>query len=326
MKEIKLSIIIPIYNVEHTINKILKNIIKQYRDDIEIIAVNDGSTDYSINIIRKYEKLIKIVTQDNKGVSEARNIGIQHATGEYITFIDSDDAIDLGYFENIIDIIQKEKCNLLIYGYKEKNIIDKTEKTFVMENNENSDEKDIFLHTFNYGVYWMAVWNKVYKREYIYKLKFDKKLTNGEDFEFNISFLKNINFKKIYFCTKSYYYYNVEKGIYKYRQNSIMARIKIYNALIDLSKNDKLFFDNLSYYFWNSVIYDLLSIIMNQFMSKNEKIKEFEIIKRNNNFKEYRIANTLSIKKRIISCLIKSINYKYIFYLFELYVKLKKRG
>ena len=109
---IKISIIIPVYNSAKYLRKCLNSIINQTFDNIEIICINDGSTDNSLSIINEYAKIdsrIKVYTIENKGVSAARNYGILVATGEYIGFVDSDDYIDLNYYEEMMKQIKEEK-------------------------------------------------------------------------------------------------------------------------------------------------------------------------------------------------------------------------
>ena len=94
MKKVKVSIIVPIFNVDKYLEACLDSLICQTLKDIEIICVNDGSTDNSLEILNQYqgkEKRLKIFSQENKGVSAARNLGLQIAKGDYILFVDADD-------------------------------------------------------------------------------------------------------------------------------------------------------------------------------------------------------------------------------------------
>ena len=98
MEKVMISVIVPVYNVENYLGKCLDSLINQTYKDIEIICINDGSTDNSLNILREYEQMdsrIIIIDQKNGGLSNARNIGLKEAAGEYIMFVDSDDWIDL---------------------------------------------------------------------------------------------------------------------------------------------------------------------------------------------------------------------------------------
>ena len=103
----KISIIVPVYNVEKYLKECLDSLINQTLEDIEIICINDGSTDNSLAILEEYQKKdsrIKVFSQRNQGVSAARNLGIEKATGEYLTFLDSDDRLEL----NTCEILYKE--------------------------------------------------------------------------------------------------------------------------------------------------------------------------------------------------------------------------
>ena len=124
------SIIIPVYNVEKQLDKCLQSVIGQTYKNIEIIIVNDGSTDNSAKIVEKYRLLdnrIKVITQKNGGQSIARNNGLELVTKEYIMFIDSDDFIEKNTCERLAEYIEKDKSDIFIfglyydYGYK-KNI------------------------------------------------------------------------------------------------------------------------------------------------------------------------------------------------------------
>lgn len=119
MKKIKVSVIVPCYNAKKYLDKCLNSLINQTMKEIEIICVNDGSIDNTINILRKYQKndkRITVINKENGGVSSARNEGIKFAHGEYIIFIDSDDYVDINMFSDMYQIAMKTnsdivKCN-----------------------------------------------------------------------------------------------------------------------------------------------------------------------------------------------------------------------
>lgn len=121
MNNPKVSIIMPVYNVEKYLKKCLNSLINQTLDDIEIICVNDGSTDNSDKILQEFaqkDSRIKILTQSNKGQSVARNLAIENANGEYLGFVDSDDWVDLDYFEKLYNIAIKYDCDIACAGFK----------------------------------------------------------------------------------------------------------------------------------------------------------------------------------------------------------------
>lgn len=119
----KVSVIIPIYNSEKHLNQCLDSITRQTLKEIEIICVNDGSTDCSGNIIDEYAKddcRVKVISQKNKGVSEARNIGLRIAKGEYISFVDSDDWIDFCMLEYLYQKGKANNCDIVMSSYQKE--------------------------------------------------------------------------------------------------------------------------------------------------------------------------------------------------------------
>lgn len=116
---VKISIIVPIYNSEEFLSECISSIIKQTYKNTEIILVNDGATDNSLEICNKFQfedDRIKIISQKNSGVSNARNTGIKAANGEYFTFVDSDDLIDLDYCQILLDSMEINKVDMVYFG------------------------------------------------------------------------------------------------------------------------------------------------------------------------------------------------------------------
>lgn len=115
----KVSVIIPVYNVENLLPRCLDSIVSQTLEDIEIICVDDGSKDGSLEVLRNYEKRykrLKVVSQENKRQGGARNTGMDLASGEYIGFIDSDDYIDSDYFQKLYEAAEREKADMACCG------------------------------------------------------------------------------------------------------------------------------------------------------------------------------------------------------------------
>ena len=113
------TIVVPVYNVEKYLRKCLNSIVNQTYENIEIICVDDGSPDNSINILNEFaqsDKRVKIIRQENQGLSGARNTGINNAIGKYIMFIDSDDWIELNMVELMVNKIENENLDLVVCG------------------------------------------------------------------------------------------------------------------------------------------------------------------------------------------------------------------
>jgi len=116
----KISIIVPIYNSEKYLKRCIESILKQTYTNIELILINDGSEDKSLEICEEYKKndeRIIIVNKENEGVSVARNIGIEKATGELISFVDADDYLEATFLQELLDIMEKYNVNYVACGY-----------------------------------------------------------------------------------------------------------------------------------------------------------------------------------------------------------------
>ena len=115
---VKISVIIPVFNVELYLEECLDSVINQSLDDLEIICVNDGSTDSSLSILEKYAKMddrVKIISQENQGQGSARNKGLSIAKGECIYFIDSDDKIELDTLKDCYDCVKKNDLDFVMF-------------------------------------------------------------------------------------------------------------------------------------------------------------------------------------------------------------------
>lgn len=235
-----ISIVVPIYNVEQYLDKCIESILKQTYENIEIILVNDGSTDNSANICNKYEKKdtrIKVIHKKNGGLSDARNIGINNAKGKYIIFIDSDDWIDINMVKNLYSISLKYNADIVqgeyIEAYKEDDII---------KNNMNKEEiicnSDQMLESL-YGdkyVKSVVVWNKIYKKDLFENIRFPKGKLNEDEFTTYKIFHK----AKVIVDTDITVYY------YRQREGSIMRsgfkknRLDILEAFIERQEYFKI--------------------------------------------------------------------------------------
>ena len=232
MGEIKISVIIPVYNVEKYIRQCLESVINQTFKDIEIIVVNDGTKDNSMKIIEEYflNERIKIINKENGGLSSARNIGIQVAQGKYVYFVDSDDWIE----NDAIEILYKN-CNdedivySNFYYYNEKNNKRKKERFY----NSIETEKGKYSLINAQGIH---AWNKLYKLSFLKEnnLKFLENIIY-EDLEFNFrSFFLTENVK---FINRAKYNYRVA------RDGSIMNDSKIEKSIYSINEIIKSFVD-----------------------------------------------------------------------------------
>ena len=177
---VKYSVIIPVYNSEKTIERCLKSLLDQIREDVQIIAVDDGSRDRSAEIIRSYPA-VEYIYQENAGVSCARNRGLDHARGTYVSFVDSDDFVAPDYFEAMD---RAGDCDLLVFAHRVLGKSpDVTELFEVMDTLDDSfDRLRLLLSSRRI----MSPWDKRFRREIIEAnhIRFIPGMNIGEDFNF----------------------------------------------------------------------------------------------------------------------------------------------
>jgi len=163
---IKVSVIVPVYNVEKYIVQCLDSIMKQSLKEIEIIIVNDGSTDNSLNLINRYKKdpRVKIITQQNKGLSGARNTGLKIAKGEFISFIDSDDYIDQFMLESMVTKASLDGADIVMCQFKK--VDDNGNSKFISDLSKfsNISKEEAFKIYLSAG-HSAVVWANIYKRK-----------------------------------------------------------------------------------------------------------------------------------------------------------------
>lgn len=217
---VKISVIVPVYNVEVYLEKCLDSIVNQTLKDIEIIIINDGSPDNSQEIIDKYQKKyknIKAYLKENGGLSDARNYGIKNANGEYLSFVDSDDYIDTTMLEKMYKLAKKENLDLVVCNTIN---IDDTGNSIEINSNYNYSDDTIK----NYLLSPPMACIRIYKKELFKNIKF-KKGIYYEDLELTPKLVKYT--KKIGFIDEGLYYYYQRIG-------SIMKQKKFNNKLLDI--------------------------------------------------------------------------------------------
>ncbi|MEI0492145.1 glycosyltransferase family 2 protein [Brachyspira intermedia] len=218
----KISVIIPVYNVEKYIVKCLNSISNQTFTDIEIICIDDCSTDNSYNLIEEYQKkdnrIILIKNQINKGASYSRNIGIKKSTSDYITFIDSDDYVNLEYLECLYSPIYKNKYDIVFTStFKNTTIDDDVLENYDKSFGEYNFDKQEFIDTirrFAASKFQSLCYSvcKLYNRDFIIKnnIYFSEKIVFCEDLHF---FIKTITYNpSFYNNNNAIYYYRIREG------------------------------------------------------------------------------------------------------------------
>lgn len=201
MYERKISVIIPIYNMELYLERCLESIMDNSYRNLEIICVNDGSVDASLKILEEYKKedsRIIIINQKNRGVSAARNAGMDIATGEYISFVDADDMIHSKFFTCLMTIMVKFDADITISGYS-RELKSETEQEIVPESLSRAQ----FMQRRDCKT---LIWGRIYRKNIITN-RFDEG-SKIEDADFNAALIsKNKNLKIMYTKAPLYFYF-----------------------------------------------------------------------------------------------------------------------
>ena len=301
----KVSVIVPVYNVEKYVEKCLKSLVNQTMQEIEIIVVDDGSKDGSKSIvdnyIKKYPDKIKYLYKENGGLSSARNFGIPYANGEYIAFLDSDDYVEPTMYEEMYNLAKKEDADMVecdfIWEYPNKQ---KYDYGVVYNGKKEAIEKAR-----------VVAWNKLIKREIIEseKIEFPFGL-RYEDVEFFYKLVPSLN--KIAFLKKYFIHYVQRENSIANTQNTKTKDIfKVLNNVIE-------FYKNKGYYeeYKEELEYTYLRLLLCSSLKRMCKIKDKQERKTalddtwnniNTNFPNWR-KNRILKKKTIKNMYIKSVN------------------
>lgn len=208
-----ISVIVPVYNNENYIEECLDSIINQTYKNIEIIIINDGSTDTSMNKCLNFCKMdnrLKVFSKNNEGVSIARNTALRYANGEYITFIDADDKYFPDTLERMLNAIKENNSDIAICAYTVEES-SKRNKDSIYKNISNHIEyiQELLLNQNVKGF----VWNKLYKRKFFENINFPSDLSVCEDLYVNCLIAEKYKPKVVIFDEQLYFYRNNEKSV-----------------------------------------------------------------------------------------------------------------
>ncbi|MDR1195919.1 MAG: glycosyltransferase [Endomicrobium sp.] len=259
MNTLKVSVIVPVYNVEKYLKQCLDSIINQTMRDIEIICINDGSTDGSLSVLEYYalkDNRIKIIDKKNGGLSSARNSGLRKAEGEYISFVDSDDWIDGNFLETLYDAAVSNDADISRAPYKEcfsdKQVDGYIVKLFALRHSK----KD----TLGVNEHSIIVWNSLYRHSFLKSVFiggdcFDENILGAEDIPFTVR--TSFSAKKIVPTVETYYYYrkNVQNQLsifsVKRSENIVLANKSVVNFLNSIEvKNTKDYLEAFKRVIW----------------------------------------------------------------------------
>ena len=227
--QIKVSVIIPVYNVEQYLPKCLASVVRQTLQEIEIICVNDGSIDNCLKILEEFkskDKRIKIINKENGGLGSARNAGFEIARGEYISFIDSDDYIDENFLELLYNEAKEDDADVACSGIKREN---DGETHFLINYSQTVITDDIYQKiNVSKATQFSFVWNKIYKHAFLKenKLKFMQDIV-FEDLVYTPQIMIKSN-TLVTVPDTFYHYVKREKSIFQDKENVDLEKDKLF--------------------------------------------------------------------------------------------------
>ncbi len=312
-----ITIIIPVYNSEDTLSRCIDSILSQTFHDWELLLIDDGSSDKSGEICDRYavkDQRIQVFHKKNGGVSSARNIGLDHAKGEWITFVDADDFIKKLYLAHLLEHSQKQVDLVISYAeiYNGDDIIQKESYPAKLVDDANFEsmfiENDMHWHT--------SPWSKLYKRNIIeeYHLRFCEGMHIGEDAVFLYSYMLYSN--KIYISHDTdYNYFAYVAGSLTKRVNLLASEILAYNQIRSIvesmifqkSIKDPTALNNLN---WLIASYQR-RILSALYHNKVQKQKRLSILKESNWIYYIKYIQSGSLKEQILITLLKAHLYKF---------------
>ena len=264
-KNMIISIIVPVYNAEIYLNRCICSILNQKYRNFELILVDDGSIDKSLDICNKFAKCdnrIKIIHQDNGGVSAARNRGIKEAIGEFIVFVDADDYVKDNYIQTLIEYQQKYETKFICGSYcMEKKFGRKKCKIY----SEQYFDKELFTSKFldSFKHIANAPWGKLFSRKIIIEnsILFPEGIPYAEDSIFCIEYLKYIDSAMV--ISEVIYHYNCTDGniamrkyykdICNYLYTVLQKKEELYNKRGLLLEFENLKIKEQQYYLWKNI-------------------------------------------------------------------------
>lgn len=277
-----ISVVVPIYNMEKYLEKCINSIINQTYTNLEILLIDDGSTDKSKLIIDKFareDSRIKAYHKKNGGLSDARNYGIKKATGEYIGFVDSDDYIEKDMYEKLYNNLIKYKADISVGSFNiiyENDNIKKIEYKSVFDKTSVLDSEEAIKLLFSKNDFGNFAWNKLYKKKLFNNIKYpvNRKMEDlGTTYK-----LIDCSTRVVYTPLKLYNYYQRNGSIMRSRD------IKFMNDLFILSYERFIFYDNKYGYLKDNYL-NMTVTLLYSYIYLIDKDKYDGLIKKLNIFK-----------------------------------------
>lgn len=280
----KVSIIIPAYNVENEIEDSLRSILNQSYVDLEIIIVNDGSSDGTLNVIKRVtasDDRVKVIDQPNSGVSVARNVGLRISTGEYLYFFDPDDILEKDAIQQLVSCAEKNQVDVVIFN---ANILKEGRVRPYFRHNRLTENMIYDRNTFLKNTKWnlVPVWIYFFKKSFL--------LENKLSFKKNVIHEDSLFYVDVISALSSLVYINKSFFLYKKRPKSITGNLyenKYHAKSLRIIKGDLK--EKKSLLTTKDIFYEFLTYRINlttcdvvYFLNNNSTFKSFKYLGRNN--------------------------------------------
>jgi len=292
-----ISIIVPVYNVEKYLERCLDTLLNQTYSKLEIILVNDGSTDNSGAICDKYErkdKRIKVIHQLNKGLSGARNTGIKNVKGEYLGFVDSDDWVELNMFEIMLQTSIEKKVDVVECQLNKTD--NKTDGTLlpIIKNAHIENRSDTLKRII--GNQSFSVWRRLYKTQLVKDIRFVEG-KNSEDVYYTLEVLNRVN--KIAFINNKLYNYfiggvSITRGGYRLKTLDTVDAALHLAAIINKYETDEVLKANSNSFLLTILLYNYKLLNLNSNIDPEQehrkRIKKLIVENFNNNYSNMQLT------------------------------------
>lgn len=292
MKDL-ISVIVPVYKVEKYIHRCIDSILNQTYKNLEIILVEDGSPDNCGKICDEYakkDKRVKVIHKENGGVSSARNVGLDNATGKYLTFIDADDYVNEYYCQILLETLIEKNVDCVVCGYNRiYNPENKLEKITAKRSYEIEGEEIIeTILSAQSGLGFVTM--KLWKRDKIKNVRFNEEIVVAEDALFTLQASKYI--KNMYIINKDIYNYifNDVSAVRKYNKDYANRYLKSMQITQKYIEENYGCCDAVLQMLNNYIVYHLLLIVVNYCFNPKNNLKnreQMEELKRVCNIKEF---------------------------------------
>ena len=254
----RLSVIIPVYNSSKYLYECLRSVTEQNIKDIEIICVNDGSTDDSLYLLKKYaekDERIVVVNKCNAGLPAARNTGLKLARGRFILHLDSDDFLEKGKLLKILELAESSEADILVFGGSTFPVsIDWANNVLNVKDRVVEGQREIIDALFNETGSRPFTWNKLYKAELINKfnVRYNEKIELGEDQAYQFSIFPFAN-KVIYTSISIYKYRQHHESMMSFYQNNprerLLGHVSLISSVVNFWKDQGLIKNYREYLF-----------------------------------------------------------------------------